>query len=200
MPEVKPCTRGSAADALLGCDALKKALDEAALLQEGFPLKPKFPTTTEVENIYNLTKGYSRQFFPIVPYKRLLTEARELDDIHGEIAEPQKRWATRIGVRAFVVPSVITQPLTKLGIEDVRTAELQITVPDLVSAGLATQDPDTYEVTMASGIGDHFWYHFKEYEIDTCVPSAWWGNTDIALYFQMKAHLYQPQSVDVVGP
>lgn len=158
-----------------------------------------FPITRDVDTAYLLMNDYTRYHFPMVPYKRLLTKASELDDIHGEIAETAKRWGNILQVRGFIIPTQIAQNLTNFGLEDVRNAELLMSVPDMVAAGLAQQDPNTYEVSLVGRIGDHFFYHKYEYEINSFVPAARFANTDIILYYQASAERYRESSALLVG-
>lgn len=158
-----------------------------------------FPLTHDIKTAYLLMDDYTRYHFPMVPYKRLLTKASELDDIHGEIAETAKRWGSIIQLRSFVVPTQITQNLTNFGLEDARNADLIMSVPDMIRAGLASQDPNTYEVSLLGRIGDHFFYHRYEYEITSFVPVARWANTDIILYYQASGERYRESSALLVG-
>lgn len=194
-----PCTPEIASDTLLQCDIAQRATDAQNSTSGGYPLNANTPPPGEVANIYNLLRGYSRQFFPLIPYKRLLTQPQELDDVHGEISETQKRWSAYAQLRAYPVPTLITQPLTEFGIEDARKADLLVTVPDLLDAGLITQDPVTFEITLVGGIGDRFFHHNREYDILTFTPAAYWANSDIPLYYQLKGELFRQQSVDIVG-
>ena len=197
MSDVDPVV-GS--DVILQCDIMKRFNDELNATTDGSPVSGRFPSKDEIKSIYNLMKGYTEHFFPQIPYKHLLTTVDEIDDVHGEIPEAQKRWADLVQLRTFVIPSVITQPLTSFGIEDVRTVELVIAVPDLVVAGLGEQDGNTYAITLTGQIGDRFFYHTREYEVTTFVPAAWWANTDLILYYQVKSELFRQASVDVFGP
>lgn len=184
---------------LLGCDILQAAKDAAAATQDGFPLTTNFPKKEDVEYAYSLLKGYSTNFFPLVPYKKLLTKEEEIDEVHGEIIESQKRWGAILQVRAYVIPSQIQQPATGFGIEDVRNIEVLITIPDLESSGLIVLDHTTFDITLLGRLGDHLFYHRREYEIDTFYPIAFFVNTDIPLYFQIKAQLYRGESQNDFG-
>ena len=188
-----------ASDELLSCPIEWKSVEQNSGTQEGFPLTTRFPSVQDIKNAYMLLSGYTEQFFPFIPYKKLLTTEEEIDEIHGEIQEIQKRWAPPIQVRVFVVPSKIAQPLTGFGIEDVRTLELLIAVPDLTKSGLATQDANTFEVTLVGRLGDHVFYHNREYEIETYIPAAFYANTDIPLYYSCKGELWRGNSPDAWG-
>jgi hypothetical protein len=188
-----------ASDFLLQCDIVNRGDDIVNSTSAGYPLATKFPSQQDIKTAYMLLQGYTQQFFPLIPYKKLLTEEREIDGIHGEIMETQKRWSSLIQLRTFCVPSVITQPQTGFGIEDVRTVELLIAVPDLVFSGLAVQDQQTFDVNLIGRLGDHFFYHNREYEVLTFVPAAFFGNTDIPLYYQVKSELWRPNSPDDFG-
>ena len=159
-----------------------------------------FPSIHDIKLAYRLTEDYSRRFFPYIPYKRLLTTVSEIDEVHGEISERQKRWSDWFDVKGFAQPTEITQPVTQFSMEDIRELELAISVPDLVNAGLAAQDPNTYLVSTISGPGDHIKYgsELREYEIVTFVPAARFANTDLVLYYQAHCVLYRPESTDYI--
>jgi len=180
----------------LGCSVLAGLNDELNKTEEGWPLNANLPHPGEIEHVYNLLEGYTKQFFPLLPYKHLLTTEREIDEIHGELTDVQRRWADVLHVRAFAVPTQPTQPQTSFGIEEVREVTLLVAVPDLISAGLATQDATNYEITLVGRIGDRFFYHSREFEVTTYVPAAWWANTDIPLYYQLKSQLHRASSAD----
>ena len=195
MSEVTPRI---ASDELLQCDITRRAEEAQAGSQTGFPLITRFPGREDVKNAYMMLQDYTRQFFPQIPYKKLLTIESEIDSIHGEIQEQNKRWADIIQLRTFVVPSKIIQPLTGFGIEDQRTIELLVAVPDLLDSALVTQD-ENFDVKLLCRIGDHFFYHNREYDINSIVPAAFFGNTDVVLYFKMSAELFRGRSPDQWG-
>jgi len=160
-------------------------------------IETMFPLRQDVKTAFMLLLDYTRRFFPNIPYRTLLTTAKEVDEVHGEIIETQKRWSDIFKVRAFVVPTLVTQPLTRFGLEEDRKADLLMTVVDMQEAGLATVDPATYETTIeTSGIGDHFFYHQREYEIISFVPVARWGNTDIVIYYTAHGEIYRGHSIE----
>lgn len=157
-----------------------------------------FPMRVDTKTAYLLMRDYTRRFFPLIAYRRLLTRTDEIDLTHGEIAETQKRFSDILQVRAFAIPTTQTQPLTSFGIEEERMCDLAITAPDLVDAGLARQKGE-YEVELVGpAIGDHFFYHQREYEVLTCVPLARFANTDIILYFTMHGELFRGNSPDFI--
>lgn len=158
-----------------------------------------FPSVRDVETAFLLMRDYTRRFFPYIEYRRLLTQPDELDDIHGEVPETAKRWGEPIQVRAFVVAPEVTQPLTRYGMEEHRPAQILISSQDLVDAKLAEMEADRHTRAIA-GVGDHFFYHGDEYEIDVFVPVARFANTDIVLYFTGTANRYRTSSAVTVGP
>ena len=188
-----------ASEDFLGCEIIDQLNDKLRTTTEGSPLTGNLPPIQDVKSVYMLLKGYSQVFFPVIPYQKLLTTAAEIDEVHGEIQEAKKRWADAIQVRAFAVPTEITQPSTRFGIEDVRQVQLLITVPDLVASKLATQDESDYEIKLVGRIGDMFWYHRRQYSVTTVVPAAWWANTDIPLYYQLKSELRRGNAADEWG-
>jgi len=183
----------------LGCEILDRLNDELDKTEEGWPLNTNLPSPEEIKYVYDMLEGYSRQFFPIMPYKHLLTTVKEIDEVHGELADVQRRWGDIIHLRAFAIPTQPTQPQTSFGIEEVREVTLLVTVPDLITAGLAIQDPDNFDITLIGRLGDRFYYHNREYEVTTYVPAAWWANTDVPIYYQLKSQLHRASSVDEFG-
>lgn len=159
------------------------------------PLYTVFPQVVDIATAFLLTSDYTRRHFPMVAWKRLLTTNAELDEVHGEVPETAKRWSAPFWVRAFVVPEIVSQELTRFGLEEKRDAELYMTTPDLATAGMLALDTATYEISnLAQGIGDHFFYHGVEYEIRQFIPYSRWGNTDRVLYFAASATIYRQVS------
>lgn len=161
-----------------------------------------FPTAQDIDTAYLLLRDWTRRHFPLVPYKRLLTTASEVDEVHGEIPETYKEWAEPIDLRSFVNPTVITQPMTKFGVEDMRKCTLLISTPDLIDSGLATMTPVynsegvkiDFNFELLAAIGDRFTYTGKDYSVISCVPAARWANTDCILYYQFESELYRDTS------
>jgi len=159
------------------------------------PLITGFPKVEDISTAFLLTRDYSRIHYPLIAWKRLLTTDAELDEVHGEVPETAKRWSAPFWVRAFVVPEIVSQPLTRFGMEEKRDAEVFITVPDMAEAGMLTLDPKTYEVSnVAQGVGDHFWYHGVEYVVNSFVIYARWANSDRALYYAASCEIYRQVS------
>ena len=157
-----------------------------------------FPSVGDIKLAYQLTADYCSRFFPLISYKKLLTSVKELDEVHGEVREGGKRWSEEsIQLRAFAVPAAVEQMLSRFGLEETRNCDLLVSTPDIVAAGLATQDPDTHEVVLIGRIGDHFFYHDTEYEVTSLVPASRFANTDLILYFQFSGTIYHPQSADL---
>ena len=157
-----------------------------------------FPQPNDVRQCYALTGDFTRRTFPLVPYKKMLTQPEELDDVHNEIVESAKRWADPIDVRAFAKPDEVTQPLTRFSLENLRACTLMVSVPDLVAAGLASQDPATFAVTLRCGIGDRFTYSQQDFSVLSIVPMSRWANTDIILYMVFTSEIYRASSDGVM--
>ena len=199
-PECDPHSDGYASDEVLQCYIGKDAKEEEDKNETGWPLNPNLPAPDEIDNIYNLIGGYTELYFPIIPYKKLLTTPEEIDQIHGEIIESEKRWSESLHVRAFIEPDPITQAGTRYGIEESRAVDLLIAVPDLLSAVLATQNPVDFDITLIARIGDKFWFHKREYVVTAIVPAAFWANTDIPLYYHVQSELQRDSAVNTWGP
>jgi hypothetical protein len=158
-----------------------------------------FPLPLEIKLVYRFLREYCDRHFPLVPYRHLLTTPQELDDVHGEMDSARKRFGPVVEVRAFAVPEMVMQPLSKFGLETQRNVDLLISVPHLQDTGLVTVSPD-FEVQEVGAIGDRFIYHGLEYEVQTFKPAARWANTDLILYYGLHAQLYRPEASHYVTP
>jgi hypothetical protein len=156
----------------------------------------QFPSTSkDLEYVFRMTDDYCNRFFPVIPYRRLITSITETDDIHDEILETDKRWQDAVVLRAFVQPSLVKQPMNRFGVEDMRTISCKVSVPSLVSAKLAEID-DAYRVVLIAQPGDHIEYSDRIYQVNSIVPEARWANTDLILYFSIEAELYRSSIAD----
>jgi len=158
-----------------------------------------FPIERDIEIAYKLMKHWCDRFFPVVPYRLLQTTFEELEDVHGEIPEEDKRWSDPVEVRAFVNPEPPMQTLGKFGLEEERHVDMSISIPHLVAAGMATQD-ENYEVSMIARIGDHFTFHDVIYEVLVVKPGARFANTDLILYMDFHAEKYRAITADHFTP
>jgi len=154
-------------------------------------LAPKFPLRSDIDTAYLLTKDYCARYFPKIPYYKLLTTVDEVDEVHGEVQEVQKRWGEPINVRAFAEPTEVTQPLNKFGVEEMRKVNLIISVPDMVDADLCSMDKLTYITTLNCNLGDKFYYGDREYSVLSIVPGKRWANTDLVLFFVFTSEVYR---------
>lgn len=150
-----------------------------------------YPIEQDVDIAYTMMRHWCDRFFPVVPYRRLLTTVSELDDVHGEIPEEYKRWASPIDLRAFVNPEKPMQNLTKFSLEEERSIQGSISVPHLLDSGLATRPKHSYEVTMVAGIGDLLVFHDVVYKVLVFKPGARFANTDLILYMDFYAEKYR---------
>jgi hypothetical protein len=106
--------------------------------------------------VYALQKERGDRSFPVVAYRRLTLVASEIDDIHHEIDEEDKEFADPVDLRVYVIPDEETHPMDDFGVEQKRDLKIEVTVPHLLEAGLATQDEGTEEVTLLCLSGDRF--------------------------------------------
>jgi hypothetical protein len=102
------------------------------------------------------------------------------------LPEYEKQWRNSVNLRAYAEPADQAFPLTVFGIEELRDVVLHVSVPDLVAAELATQDPDTKLVTLIAKPGDRFTYTY-EYEILAWKIEKTFASTDIPLIFAANA-------------
>jgi len=152
-------------------------------------VKTLYPALADLNVVYSLVTDWTRRFFPLLQYKHLLTdETRELDDVHMEVPEREKRWGDWIQLRAYVAPATEMHPLTRYGVEHQRDVVLQVSAPDLVAAGLATQDQSTLEVTMVATIGDRFLHSDGVlYDVINIKRAQHFGNTDVPIWYEFTA-------------
>jgi hypothetical protein len=165
-----------------------------------------FPAVADINIAYRLVEDWCSRFFPLVAYKQVEWGKAEVDEVHQEVLERDKRFGEAISVRAFVEPGEQNFPQGRFGLESVRKPLLHISVPDLVSAGLATQDEDTKVVTLAAQPGDRFWFspdNFGgpdiEYEVLSVRRGRAFGNTDLALYYEFPSERRRLESSDYAG-
>ena len=76
---------------------------------------------------------------------------------------------------------------------------VQVSIPDLIIADLATQDLDTFVVTPVLGIGDRFFYSDIEYDVLERYRGPSFGNTDIPLWFFLNCEKRRPSSEYYAG-
>lgn len=156
-------------------------------------METNFPILQDINIAYSLLADYTNRHFPIIPYEKLITTEQETDEVHGEILEVDKRWDIPLSLRSYADPSKVMQPLTKFGVENIRFVDLYVAVPDLLEAGLATQDED-WSITLIAKPGDRFEYSKKKYSALTFIPSARFANTDVVLYYQIHSEVYRYSS------
>ncbi len=89
--------------------------------------------------------------------------------------------------------------MKKFGSERIRNVVLTACVPHLVAAGLIVQDDDTKKITRVLCIGDRFHYGDYKYDVLSVAKGNTFGNTDIALDFNMRAELYREVSTEYSG-
>jgi len=154
-----------------------------------------FPALRDLQAQYSIILDYCRLFFPIVPYYCNVTSRSEVNTLYGETVEHEKEFSGPIDLRAHVIPAAQTFPLTKFGSEEVRDVDLQVSVPNLVEVGLATQDADTFQVTLVAKPGDRFLHSGRTYEVLWIRIGRVFGNTDIPTWFQFHAEKVREDSL-----
>lgn len=151
----------------------------------------QFPNLADLRIVYTLARDYAERFFPTLEYRKLVFVPTEIDDVHDEISDREKVFEAPVHLVAFVAPEGETHPLTRFGLEQVRNIELQITVPHLIDASLATQDDDSKEVKLLAKIGDRIMFSGFVYDILEIHRDKMWANTDIPITFKMRAARYR---------
>ena len=71
---------------------------------------------------------------------------------------------------------------------------MQISVPHLIKAGLATQNPVSLDLTLSCRIGDRFTYSLYTYDILDITRGKMWANTDIPLFYNFRAEIFRDES------
>lgn len=159
---------------------------------------PVYPTGPEVDIItdFEYLREYAVAHYPAVPYKRLLTEPEELDDVHHEIALHQRTYATAVILFGFVTQAgKHDQPTTKGVIDWERDIELNVPSFILEDLGWVTLGADSDMLTVQLGMGDLFKYHEYEFEVLNAQRGGErYHNTDIPMYWLMQAKRLRPDS------
>ena len=162
-------------------------------------METKFAGLLDLKAPYMLMLDYTRLHFPIIEYRVLDVEDVQLDEIHLEIDEGEKTFLPAVEIRAYAVPEEEQYTLSRYGLEQVRDLVVQVSIPDLIIADLATQDLDTFVVTPVLGIGDRFFYSDIEYDVLERYRGPSFGNTDIPLWFFLNCEKRRPSSEYYAG-
>ena len=150
-------------------------------------MKTAFPSIEDINLVYLQTKDWCNRHYPELTYRIMEIPEGAVDPIHDEIRQEDKRWKN-IEIRGHVIPAEQMFPLTPFGIEELRDLVIQISVPNLIEVGLATQDKESGEITLLAKTGDRFYYsHGVEYEILLYKIGAVFGNTDIPTFYFASA-------------
>ena len=153
-----------------------------------------FPSLIDVDTAYTLLLDYTRFHFPIVKYRLLDVSQAAIDDTHMEVEEEDKAWKAAVDLRMFCVPAEESYMLSRFGMDRVRDLVGQASVPDMVAAGIATQDYDTKKVTLICGPDDRFTYSGVEYVVKEVPRGPSFANTDIPIYFMFNCERHRPAS------
>lgn len=163
-------------------------------------MKITFPNNRDINAVYKLLSDYTRLFCPVVEYRVLDVATSELNPVYLELDASERTWEDAVDLNAYVIPEDETYPLTKYGLEQVRDIALQVAVPDLVTAGFVTQDPDTWEIEdNKCSAGDRFFYSDIEYQVLDVVRGEHFGNSDIPIFFLFGCEKVRPESDKYVG-
>ena len=159
---------------------------------------PAYPASVEIEQIYRWLREHSQRFFPRIDYRQLLPPTpAEIDEVHEEVPEYQKRWAEAIQLRAYCLPSDESHPMTVFGIEELRDVVLFVTVPCLEDAGLATRSGSQVKLVAATGDRFHYsqdtWYDILEWR-----RGRNWANMDAPLEYQAIAERVRREAQDYI--
>jgi len=148
-------------------------------------MQTAFPHLDDLPLVYKLVEDYCDRFFPVVKYKRLIFNDDEKDSAHNEIPERAKRWSVSFDLRVYADPADQQYLMDRFGTAEERPVPLQVSVPHLLKAELAWQDPVTKEIVLVAKAGDRFVYSEEiEHDVLTVRRGKMFGNTDIPVYFQ----------------
>jgi hypothetical protein len=144
---------------------------------------------------YRLIEDWCNRHFPVVQYRKLAWVEDEIDDVHRELPDRHKRFEDSIALRAYVDTGEPQRtPHSRFGLERVRKPALVVSVPHLISAGLAQQDDTSWIVTVSAESGDRFIFSTGdydgaeiEYEVLSVQRGRMFGNTDIPLTFRLPS-------------
>lgn len=163
---------------------------------------PSYPTgsDTDIETDLDYTREYANSHFPGVPYRRLTTDATELDDTHHEIDIGDRTYSDAILLYGFVTQAPANeQPTTKRGIDWDREIILNVPLVILSDNSLATLDTHFDLSSVLVSMGDQFHFHNWDFEVLNAKPGdERYHNTDIPIYWQMTARRLRPDSADVI--
>lgn len=159
---------------------------------------PTFANVYDLSILYQMVKELCDRQYPFLPYQVLQSPTvAEIDEVHDEVPQYKKRWAGAVNLRAYVSPADQIHPLTMFGIEELRDAIIFASIPNLIEAGLATQDSTTRVVTMVAGPGDKFEYSDGViYEVLEWRRGPGYGNSDIPLMMQGNAEKLRLEASD----
>ena len=146
-----------------------------------------FYNLEDLPHVYAMIRDQCEFLYPRVRYKPLVIPPVAVDEVHGEIREEDKQWSEEVLLRGYAVPAEQMFPLTIFGTEELRDLVLQVSVPSLIDADLATQDSTTYQVTLLVKPGDHFWWSEVEYDVLVWKIVGTFANTDVPTHFAASA-------------
>lgn len=163
---------------------------------------PAYPEpTADIACELEYTREYANQHYPGVPYRRLITDLDELEDVHREIGVGKRRYADAILVRGFVTQAGdIEQPTTRRGIDWERDIVLNVPTVILSDLGLATLNPTTFDVeAVLVNQGDQFRFHNMDFEVlNAKISKDRYQCTDIPVYYLLQAKVFRQDSADAL--
>ena len=143
-----------------------------------------YPALADVDHMYLLIESMCDRYYPLLSYKVLNTPEEVIDEVHDEVLSRDKVWDPIVSLRAYVIPAEQAFPMNVFTIEELRDVVLQVSAPSLITAGLASQDATTQEVTLGVKVGDRFWYtESMEYDVLTWKIGQTFGSTDVPTFF-----------------
>ena len=142
-----------------------------------------FPSLEDTDLQYLLLKEFCDRYYPLLEYTQLDKVLSVHDEVHDEVHDGDKVWKEAVQLRAYVVPAAQAYPLTVFGIEELRDAVLQVSVPNLLAVELATRDESSKVVELVATVGDRFTFNDELYEVLVWRIGQTFANTDVPLLF-----------------
>lgn len=155
-----------------------------------------WPSEYPIPYFYSVLFEHSTRHYPPLTYWHQTTPDDELHPVYLEVHEDDKTFDDAVALYGYVRPEPESHPLTRFGVDRQRPLVVEVGVPCLMEAGMATVDPETFEVELVAAPGDRFQYSEALYEVKTIRPGdqARWGNTDIPLWYRLFAKRYREES------
>jgi len=163
---------------------------------------PKYPDPATWDYINCVNEAYATMYLSGVWYRILLTDIGEIDEVHLEMVDSQKRWTPSFLLTAYINLTDEIFSLTKFGVQVTRPISLVIPIGTLLTEDLVTLDADRQIDTLLLHAGDRFeisgvWYDVTE--VNPRVEKVF-GPTDIPIFVEIAGTRMHEDSADYISP